>query len=99
MSGPRYRRWLASRRWSQWALQPLTATITAYAGSPRAWPLTMFLLLTFRQIFTIVAAAIFTGVLAWVARDWLGRAFRRADALRPAKPLITLKPQQREGRS
>jgi hypothetical protein len=30
-----------------------------------------------RQIFTTVAAAIFTGILALVARNRLGRAFRR----------------------
>jgi uncharacterized protein len=32
---------------------------------------------TDRQLFTIVAVAIFTGILAWMARDRLGRGFRR----------------------
>jgi membrane protease YdiL (CAAX protease family) len=45
------------------------------------------------QIFTTVAVAIFTGVLALVARDRLGRGFRQPQTIRPTKPLTTTRPQ------
>jgi membrane protease YdiL (CAAX protease family) len=47
---------------------------------------------TDRQYFTVLAAAIFTGILAGVARDRLGRGFRRPDTVRHTTPLTTLKP-------
>lgn len=39
------------------------------------------------QFFAIFAAAIFTGVLAWIARDRLGRAFRRPETARATEPV------------
>jgi membrane protease YdiL (CAAX protease family) len=36
-----------------------------------------------QQIFATVAAVIFTGILAWAARDRLGRAFRHPEPTRP----------------
>jgi len=37
-----------------------------------------------RQIFATVAAAVLTGILAWVARDRLGRRHRQTELVRPA---------------